>query len=274
MTALRRPSLDVARFRQRYARHDSNIARLPLALPALDSPTWHSSFRAFGWGMRSVGSTILTLVLFATYLGIGALAHDTHFRLGWALASTLFVWAGPAQIILISTLGSGATIIQAAIAVTVSAIRLFPMVVSVMPMMRTPQTKRRELVLVAHLTAVTLWVECFRFLPHVPRDRRIAFIHGLGSGLVSVCLVATTVGYGLAANLSPLLGAAILMLTPLAFLFSTARNCREPADFVALALGLALFPLASMLNSGVDILISGVSAGTIAYGVHWWREQQ
>ena len=274
MTALRRPSLDVARFRQRYARHDSNIARLPLALPALDSPTWHSSFRAFGWGMRSVGSTILTLVLFATYLGIGALAHDTHFRLGWALASTLFVWAGPAQIILISTLGSGATVIQAAIAVTVSAIRLFPMVVSVMPMMRTPQTKRRELVLVAHLTAVTLWVECFRFLPHVPRDRRIAFIHGLGSGLVSVCLVATTVGYALAANLSPLLGAAILMLTPLAFLFSTARNCREPADFVALALGLGLFPLASMLNSGVDILVSGVSAGTIAYGVHWWREQQ
>ena len=173
-----------------------------------------------------------------------------------------------------STLGSGATIIQAAIAVTVSAIRLFPMVVSVMPMMRTPETKRRELVLVAHLTAVTLWVECFRFLPHVPRERRIAFVHGLGSGLVSVCLVATTVGYALAANLSPLLGAAILMLTPLAFLFSTARNCREPADFVALALGLALFPLASMLDSGVDILLSGVSAGTIAYGVHWWREQQ
>ena len=73
--------------------------------------------------MRSVASTILTLVLFATYLGIGALAHDTHFSLGWVLASTLFVWAGPAQIILISTLGSGATIIQAAIAVTVSAIR-------------------------------------------------------------------------------------------------------------------------------------------------------
>jgi hypothetical protein len=28
-----------------------------------------------------------------------------------------------------------------------------------------------------------------------------------------------------------------------------------------------------MLHTGVDILISGVSAGTIAYGVHWWREQ-
>jgi predicted branched-subunit amino acid permease len=103
--------------------------------------------------MRSVASTILTLVLFASYLGIGALAHDMYFSLAWALASTAFVWAGPAQIILISTLGSGATVVQAAIAVTVSAIRLFPMVVSVLPMMRTPQTKRRQLVLVARAFA-------------------------------------------------------------------------------------------------------------------------
>jgi predicted branched-subunit amino acid permease len=223
--------------------------------------------------VRSVTSTVLALVLFATYIGIGALAHDTHFSLAWALAGTALVWAGPAQIILISTLGSGATVVQAAIAVTVSAIRLFPMVVAVMPMMRTPQTKRRHLVLVAHLTAVTLWVECFRFLPQVPRERRIAFIHGLGSALVVIGLVATTIGYGLAASLSQLFAAAILMLTPLAFLFSTARNSRELADIVALVLGLALYPLAALLHSGVDILVSGVSAGTIAYGVHWWRKR-
>ena len=41
--------------------------------------------------MRSVTSTVLTLVLFATYLGIGALAHDTHFSLGWVLLSTFLV---------------------------------------------------------------------------------------------------------------------------------------------------------------------------------------
>ena len=245
--------------------------RWPLSLPALDSPSWQSPVRSFAWGMRSVASTVLTLVLFATYVGIGALAHDSHFSLGWVLGSTLLVWAGPAQIILISTLGSGATAVQAAIAVTVSAIRLFPMVVSVMPMLRTPQTKRRHLILVAHLTAVTLWVECFRFLPQVPRDRRIAFVHGLGAGLVLVCLTATAVGYGLAANLSQLFAAAILMLTPLAFLFSTARNSRELSDIVALVLGLLLFPLAATLDTGVDILISGVAAGTIAYGVHRWR---
>jgi predicted branched-subunit amino acid permease len=249
------------------------VFRVPVPLPALDSPAWQSSARAFVWGLRSVASTVLTLVLFATYLGIGALAHDTHFSLGWVLASTTLVWAGPAQIILISTLGSGATVVQAAIAVAVSAIRLFPMVVSVLPMMRTPQTKRRHLIFTTHFIAITMWVECFRLLPHVPRERRIAFTNGLGVGLMAVCLTATALGYGLAANLPQLFGAAILLLTPLAFLLSTARNCRQLADVVALALGLALFPFVSMLNTGVDILISGVAAGTIAYGVHCWRER-
>jgi predicted branched-subunit amino acid permease len=116
-------------------------------------------------------------------------------------------------------------------------------------------------------------VECFRLLPQVPRERRVAFTNGLGVGLQSVCLTATAIGYGLAANLPPLLGAAILLLTPLAFLLSTARNCRQLSDVLALALGLALFPLVSLLHTGVDILISGVSAGTIAYGAHWWRER-
>jgi predicted branched-subunit amino acid permease len=147
------------------------------------------------------------------------------------------------------------------------------MVVSVLPLLRMPQTKRRHLVLAGHFVAVTLWVECYRLLPQVPRGRRIAFVHGLGCGLLTVCLSATALGYGLAANLPQLFAAAILLLTPLAFLLSTARNCRQISDILALVLGLALYPLAATLHTGVDILISGISAGTIAYGAHWWRER-
>ena len=67
-----------------------------MRLPPLDSPRWQSSFRAFAWGMSSVTSTVLALVLFATYLGIGALAHDTHFslRLG---AGEHAAWSGPGR---------------------------------------------------------------------------------------------------------------------------------------------------------------------------------
>jgi hypothetical protein len=54
---------------------------------------------------------------------------------------------------------------------------------------------------------------------------------------------------------------------------STAQNCKQLSDILALVLGLALYPVVSLLHTGVDILISGMSAGTIAYGVHWWRER-
>lgn len=221
--------------------------------------------------MLAIFNTVLTLVLFATYIGIGALAHDSGFSLFWALLSTVLIWAGPAQIILISTLGSGATALQAAIAVTLSAIRLFPMVVSVLPMLRGPKTRKRDLILPSHFIAITLWVECFRVLPQVPRERRIAFTCGLGTGLVTACSLATAVGYGLAANLPPLLGAAILLLTPLAFLLSTARNSARLSDALALVLGLALFPVVARYQTGVDILISGLVAGSIGYAVDRWR---
>jgi hypothetical protein len=55
---------------------------IPVALPALDSRSWKSPSRTFALGMRSVTSTVLSLVLFTTYVGIGALAHEAHFSLG------------------------------------------------------------------------------------------------------------------------------------------------------------------------------------------------
>ena len=100
-----------------------------------------------------------------------------------------------------------------------------------------------------------------------PVERAVRVTALTGAGLL------TAVGLAFAAlvlviTFGSLLAAGMLMLTPLAFLFSTARNCRELADVIALVLGLLLFPLAAMLNSGVDILVSGVVAGTVAYGVH------
>jgi len=80
------------------------LSRSPVPLPPRDSAKWRGPLRAFAWGVSATTSTILSPVLFVTYIGFGALAHDTHFSLAWALKSTLLVSAGPAQIIRISTL--------------------------------------------------------------------------------------------------------------------------------------------------------------------------
>ena len=79
---------------------------------------------------------MFSYVLFGTYIGIGALAHDFGFSLTWSMLCTLLVWAGPAQVILISSLGGGATVLAAGIAVCISSVRLLPMVVALLPMLK------------------------------------------------------------------------------------------------------------------------------------------
>jgi hypothetical protein len=83
-------------------------------------------------------------------------------------------------------------------------------------------------------------------------------------------LDATAVGYGLAANLPELLTAAILLLTPLAFLFSTARNSRQLADRLALALAWPCF-LSWRCCIPASISCSAASRrGHWPKGVHRW----
>lgn len=234
----------------------------------LDLPTNAAAFRR---GLASAPRSVLAYVVFATYLGIGALAHDYHFSLIWLGAATLLIWAGPAQVILITTLGSGATPVQAAIAVALSAIRLFPMVVSVLPMVRDKNSRLLHLVLPAHFTAVTFWVESFRLLPHVPRERRIAFADGFGMALISGCVLSSFVGYYMARELPDFLGAGVLFLTPIAFLLSTASNSRRLEDWLALGLGLIFTPLAALAHTGLDILVGGLAAGTLSYAIRRLR---
>lgn len=229
------------------------------------------ALHAFGKGMLAATQTILTYTLFATYLGVGALAHDLNFSPLWALLATALVWAAPAQMILLTALGSGGSALQAAAAVSLSGIRLMPMVVSLLPMLRGPNTKSWQLILPTHFVAVTVWVESMRLVPSMPRAHRIAFVNGLGTGVMGSTVISTLVGYHLAATLPPLFGAAVLFLTPISFLLTTAANSRMLVDRLALALGILLLPLANLLDTGVDMLIAGVSAGTIAYAVHRFR---
>ena len=143
---------------------------------------FNSNAAAFFGGVKSAWTSVFFLVLTGTYIGIGALAHDFGFASWWLALSTLLVWAAPAQVILISALGAGAPPIEVAIAVGLSAIRLFPMVVALLPLLRGPGTRLRDLLLPTHFTSVSMWVESLRLLPAMPRERRIAFCNGLSVG--------------------------------------------------------------------------------------------
>lgn len=229
-------------------------------------------FAAYLAGYRSAWLSVFAYVLFGTYIGIGALAYDFGFSLLWVCLSTVLIWAGPAQVILISALGGGAALIEVAIAVGLSGVRLLPMVVSLLPILRTPQTRQRDLILPAHFTAVSMWVESMRIAPQVEPKYRIPFCNGLGTGYGSSALIATVIGYYLAARLPFLMTAGLLFLTPLSFLISVVRNSRMLIDRLALVLGLVIGPALAYRNVDLDILWAGIGGGTLAYAAHRVRE--
>jgi predicted branched-subunit amino acid permease len=235
------------------------------------NPEPSSALAAFFGGLRASFLSVFVFVLVGTYVGIAALAQDYGFSLAWVMASTVLVWAGPSQVIMISALGAGATLLETAIAVGLSCVRFTPMVVALLPLMRGPKTRTADLLLPAHFTAASMWVESFRLLPAVPPERRVAYCNGLGIGFMLSAQIGCVVGYFLTASLPPLLTAATLFLTPMSFLVSTARNARSLTDRLALALGLIICPLLVYADIGLDLMWTGIIGGTLAYGVHRLR---
>jgi predicted branched-subunit amino acid permease len=242
----------------------------------MSGPVLHfnSSLAAFAGGLRAGSRSVLAYVLFGTYIGVGALAHDFGFSLWWTGLSTLLIWAAPAQVILISTLGAGASLIEVALAVGLSGVRLMPMVVALLPILKGPRTPFRALIFPAHMTAVSMWVESMRLVPQVEGERRIAFVNGLSLTFFGFALTATFGGYYLATQLPFLLNAALLFLTPISFLVSITRNSRELLDRLALLSGLVVGPVLAYSAVSLDIMWSGLIGGTFAYIVHRLRRSR
>lgn len=168
-------------------------------------------------------------------------------------------------------MGTGATLFEMVLAVTLSAMRLMPMVVTLMPLLRRPGRGVGELLLPTHFTSISMWVESLRLLPAIEREFRVPFCNGLSCGYLSVATACGFIGYYLAAGLPPLFAAGLLFITPLSFLLSTARNARIMMDKLALVLGLILGPALVYGQVGLDIMWTGLVGGTVAYAVHRLR---
>ena len=231
----------------------------------LDLP---STTAAFYRGFLHTFSCATTYALAGTFLGTGALAHDLGFSLLWTILLNIIVWAGPAQLVLMTMLATGAAWPQIAVAVALSGVRLFPMAVALLPQMREKDTPRWHLLLAAHFTAITFMTESIRVFPRVARHRRIAFCNGYGVGIGSFTTITMIIGYQLAVGLPPTLAVGLLFLAPYSFLLSAAAGCRDFSDWLALIVGGATVPLVAMLDTGLEVLICGLGGGTLAYIVH------
>src|SRR5204863_9738091 len=134
--------------------------------------------------------------------------HGSGFSVGWAMLSTALRWAGPAQVVLVTGLGPGMSLVETAVAVGLSSVRFLPIVVALIPLVKRNDTKPGQLVLPVHFMAVSVWVEAVRHGPTLPREHRIPFCNGIGLALLALGTIFTAVGYYRHAPLPALFGGA------------------------------------------------------------------
>ena len=224
-------------------------------------------FSASHWFWR--GARVATLgpmlIVSASLLGVGGMARSAGFSLESAVASTLLLWAGPAQLLFFSAVAAKTAWPAIALTISLSSVRFVPMCVALLPMMRTKRTNTLTLLLAAHCIAVTVWAESMRRLPAVPRGGRMPFFFGFSV----VCFVGTTistgVGHALIGELPIPFAAGLLFLTPIYFVSTLLRAARKPVDWLSLVIALAIAPLTqAYAPEGFDLLVLGVLAGTAA----------
>jgi predicted branched-subunit amino acid permease len=228
-----------------------------------------SHLGAFAYGLRAIVSVPATL-LFSAGLGFGALARDGGLSVLHTAIITGGMYALPNQVVLVDQLARNETLIAAAFAVALAGLRLLPMTVTLVPLLKgtqPPAGRWRRLfeALAVHFVAVSPWVEALRRLPALRPDLRLAGHLGLGLAFWIAMMTGALAGYALAGSVPPAVSATLLFLTPIYFLLSLLATAGSRMDLLAIGLGCGLAPVFYVVAPGFDLLATGLIGGTLAF---------
>jgi predicted branched-subunit amino acid permease len=237
-----------------------------------ESDTRPASFWFFT-GMKGITS-LPALILMTSFVGFSAFALESGITRGEAMFMTFGVWALPAQMILVGMMSAGAPLAACFIAVTLSSIRMMPMVASIVPDMRTRKTPTWLLLFASHFIAITAWVFAIRTLRDVPREHRAIYFLGFGLTLTTVNTIIVAVCYGLVARFPPLVAGTLFMLTPVYFIASIWATAQHTVVKLAFVVGIVGGPVMALIAPEFDVLYAGIGGGTLAYLVDrfWIRK--
>jgi predicted branched-subunit amino acid permease len=219
---------------------------------------------AFLNGLKHLNN-VFAVVLIATFIGIGALCKGYGLSMAWTMVAASLMWAGPAQVILVSGMTANASLLALALTIGLSSVRMMPMVVSIMPLLRAGKPNIFALLFCAHIVSISTWVEGLRVLPPLPHNERVPFYMGLGVGVMVLSSLAAGFGFSIAGVIAPRFAAVLLFLTPLFFLITVLKGATKTADYLAISFGVGLFWVGHQFMPQFDLLFGGLVGGTLAF---------
>ena len=222
----------------------------------------------FFQGLRSVkGLDSPAFALGASFIAIGALLKNIGFNLEQSIFSTFLTYALPGSLVMAESFLVGASLINIFLAVWLVNARLYPMTVSLIPLLIHKKQPRWKYYLSCHFIAVSAWLIMKSKYQTIEKKYRIDFWMGIGTGTWLIAITSTIIGFLISDYLNKDMMIGLAIVNPVYFTCMMVGAMKSLQINLSIILGAILGPLFFFVSPEWSVLYGGVLAGTIAYFV-------
>ena len=205
------------------------------------------------------------IALGCCFIAIGALLKNLGFNIQESIFSTMLTYALPGSLVMAESLLVGASLLNIFLAVWFVNARLYPMAVSLFPLMMHKSQPKWKYYFSCHFIAVSAWLIMKSNYKKIPKEYRIDYWIGIGSATVSVSVIGTFIGFYFSEFMNKDMMIGLAILNPVYFLCMMVGASKTIQVTLSVLLGIILGPIIYLFSPEWSILLAGVIGGTIAY---------
>ena len=213
------------------------------------------------------GADSPAIALAASFIAIGALFKTIGLNIQESILSTFLTYALPGSLIMAESLIVGASLLNIFLAVWLVNARLYPMTVSLFPLLAHKSQPRLKYYLACHFIAVSAWLIMKENYKSVERKYRLDFWIGVGVANLSVAVLATAFGFFIADYLSKDMMIGLAIVNPVYFTCVMVGAMKTIQMSLAVILGSLFGILFYFISPEWCILLGGFTAGSLAFFV-------
>ena len=219
-------------------------------------------FRGFS-SIKRIDSPAIALG--CCFIAIGALLKNLGFSIQESIFSTLLTYALPGSLVMAESLLVGASLVNIFLAVWLVNTRLYPMTVSLMPLLMHKSQPRWKYYLSCHFIAVSAWLIMKSSYQSVEKKHRIDFWIGIGTATWTVAIIGTIIGFLASDYLNKDIMIGLAIVNPVYFMCMMVGAMKTIQVSLSVILGAILGPLFFFISPEWSILFGGFVAGSIAF---------
>ena len=205
------------------------------------------------------------IALACCFVAIGALLKNIGFNIQESIFSTMLIYALPGSLVMAESILIGASLLSIFISVWFVNARLYPMAVSLFPLMMDDNQPKWKYYLSCHFIAVSAWLIMKSNYETIEKKYRVDFWIGIGSATWSVAVFSTILGFYLSDYLNKDMLMGLAILNPIYFTCMMVGAMKTTQVTLSVILGALLGPIFYFFSPEWSILLGGLVAGSVSY---------